>query len=165
MAKKQVNLELKLDFGVLERFGVFVLCFETDRMRGKNVGFAYIRYACLWLVSRIYFKCPLLKSRMCELYSVGCLEGVWFWSPHFFHIRFLRHGQLPWLRPRTWVFWSFCKTRLRNNRVAKVILIFYGGSFHPMDQIKNYFLLKVCKTFFFSLDYHQTSTKFPLRNL
>jgi hypothetical protein len=46
MAKKRVNLEMNCDFGVLERFGVFVSCFETDRMRGKKVGFAYIRYVC-----------------------------------------------------------------------------------------------------------------------
>jgi hypothetical protein len=46
MAKKRVNLELKRDFGVLEWFGVFVSCFETDRMRGKKVAFAYIRYVC-----------------------------------------------------------------------------------------------------------------------
>jgi hypothetical protein len=60
----------------LDGYGVFLFVFETYRMSGKKVGVAYIRYACPWLMMRIYFKCPLLKARMCELYSVGCLKGV-----------------------------------------------------------------------------------------
>jgi hypothetical protein len=44
MAKKRVNLELFLNFGVFRLFWSEKLCFETDRMRMTNVGLLYICY-------------------------------------------------------------------------------------------------------------------------
>jgi hypothetical protein len=61
------------NLGFLDSYGVFLFVFETYRMSGKKLGVAYIRYACPWLMTRKYFKCPLLKARMRELYS---LKGV-----------------------------------------------------------------------------------------
>jgi hypothetical protein len=104
--------------GFWSGLAVFSSCLKLIEWGGKRWGFANIRYACPWLVMRKQIKCPLLKSRMCELYSEGCLEGVWFWSTQFLHIRSLRHGQLPWLRPQTGLFWSFRRARPRNSRVS-----------------------------------------------
>jgi hypothetical protein len=44
MANKLVDLRLKCNFGVWNGFGSVCLVFQTDRMRGKDVGLSYIGY-------------------------------------------------------------------------------------------------------------------------